>query len=487
MTPNGASTVNAQLGVVERKAISSNSLQSASIPGVGYAAVVAGPKYTVGEGSLFSRPSEPFVPEPLVSYRDPRRQARPANRERQISLRRPTELLDSSRIHPNKAMLREIERVPKPECDEIHQERFADWDQRIRNIVKKYCDSKTGWELLQQEWKAIEVQPTDGKNTDYRNTKIDLNDLRLWDNFPTVDDIRMFSESTPLLWKNFHKSQLPVVAGDQQWYDRWFGGEKAPPARSETRVVEVQGPFFDQLNALIRLASDNGGNSSCVMIGEGRLAMKRRYGGTPRRKCPDRVACWTYGKYPRVNSQERDETPHVATEVPCLLVGDYKRAGKFDQQILVDACKLGEAKAEPQKVVNQIHDYMDMHNNRFGYIVTEIALVTFRRREEGETKQRWGQLDFSPSVPIHTPEGQLNALMVLWYFHVKYAVMNEDEGWELPSFYHNCPLELGGGRYPDEEDGGVAQKGSSVVKDVTKSPSKTKKSNPPSKKKKEIQ
>ena len=35
--------------------------------------------------------------------------------------------------------------------------------------------------------------------------------------------------------------------------------------------------------------------------------------------------------------------------------------------------------------------------------------------------------------------------MVLWYFHVKYAVMNMDEGYELQSLYDDCPERLGGG------------------------------------------
>ena len=34
--------------------------------------------------------------------------------------------------------------------------------------------------------------------------------------------------------------------------------------------------------------------------------------------------------------------------------------------------------------------------------------------------------------------------MVLWYFHTRYAAMNEDNGCYLPSFYHNCARSLGG-------------------------------------------
>jgi len=38
--------------------------------------------------------------------------------------------------------------------------------------------------------------------------------------------------------------------------------------------------------------------------------------------------------------------------------------------------------------------------------------------------------------------------MVLWYFHVKYAALNHDPGWKLPSFYENCPDFLGGSKFP---------------------------------------
>ena len=87
---------------------------------------------------------------------------------------------------------------------------------------------------------------------------------------------------------------------------------------------------------------------------------------------------------------------------------------------------------------------MDMHHNRYGYVITETELVMFRRREK-----RWGLLDFSPSIPLHTADGGLNAIMVLWYFHVKYAVMtSRTEGYRLESLYHNCPKNLGGGIYP---------------------------------------
>ena len=77
-------------------------------------------------------------------------------------------------------------------------------------------------------------------------------------------------------------------------------------------------------------------------------------------------------------------------------------AGKFHRDMLIAACGQGK-KGEVQKVMNQIHDYMDMHHNRFGYIITEKELVMFRRRDEGGG---WGRIDFSPKpIKIQAPKG----------------------------------------------------------------------------------
>jgi len=117
-------------------------------------------------------------------------------------------------------------------------------------------------------------------------------------------------------------------------------------------------------------------------------------------------------------------------------------ASKFQHKLLLPTEKNGEIRYNPEgwKVASQIHDYMDMHNNKYGYIITHNELTVFRRR--ASPTQEWGQVDFSSPIPLKAERGQLNAMMVLWYFHVKYAVMNEDGGWYLPSYYHNYPTTL---------------------------------------------
>jgi hypothetical protein len=75
---------------------------------------------------------------------------------------------------------------------------------------------------------------------------------------------------------------------------------------------------------------------------------------------------------------------------------------------------------------------MDMHHNKYGHVITDKELIMFRRRDWPE----WGHIVYSPFTPISGEQGQLNALMVLWYFHVRYAVMNENGGWQMESCYH---------------------------------------------------
>ena len=175
------------------------------------------------------------------------------------------------------------------------------------------------------------------------------------------------------------------------------------------------------------------------MIDGGKLAMSRRENGNPDQKDPDRVAFWTDGISPRRGSNDFEQPPVPPKEVPCLIVGDFKLYLKFNHGKLDMACNHGGgAEHEMQRVMNQIHDYMDMHHNRFGYVITERELIMFRRREGRMENHLWGHVDYSPMIPIEAESGQRNALMVLWYFHTKYAVMNESPGWRLESYYEKA-------------------------------------------------
>jgi hypothetical protein len=397
-------------------------------------------------------------PEPLNS--PPGRRKRRSKRGRSKTPKKFPENPDPSRIHSDKVVQQVLDSVSMPHFDDPRQTQvFLGYKYGLYDAIKKLYEPKTGWELLQRESFAFEPQGL-GTNTNYRNTVVRLQDLRCWDSFPTFEDIERFSKCTAILKRNFHDILLPVIADDQSWFDRFFKTPSNALALTEANVIETIQPFFAQLNHLIRLATHEEDKKTCwVMIGSSKCAMKRREGGRPERKDPDRAAFWTDGVH-AICAPDMKDAMVAATDIPCLLVGDNKMAGKFSQKMLLRVSE-NLYKTETQKVVNQIHDYMDMHHNRFGYIITETEVVMFRRRDEN---QKWGQLDFSPAIPLKAKEGNLNALMVLWYFHVKYAVLKQDETYELHSFYDNCPIALGGSHYSN------AIKSTSVSDGSEKSP-----------------
>lgn len=311
----------------------------------------------------------------------------------------------------------------------------------------------TAWQTLQ---KYISIQePIAGKtdrNSDYHNTKVSLKDLRHWIDFPTFDTIEKFSKSIPQLKHLFHEVLIDNAARGK-WFEEVFKDPGYFPSNEESSLSRNLQPFFAELSALLRIAcvgfpnaeSTGGGgvapDSNWVTFGGGKCAMKRRSTGTPKdpEKIPDLVAYWTNGDYTHLKPT-RGQPGFPANQTQCLIVGDYKMATKFEYAMLLRA--MDKPLLEVQRVMNQIHDYMDMSNNKYGYVITQTELIMFRRRDSPAGK--WGQLDFSPPIPVSSKKGTINAMMVLWYFHVRYAVMGWDEGWKLESCYVNYPENMRG-------------------------------------------
>jgi hypothetical protein len=128
----------------------------------------------------------------------------------------------------------------------------------------------------------------------------------------------------------------------EEWYKEFFkraGKRTGLPPRSEEGVVVHHKPFFDELNALIQLATWNETNSSWLVIDAAKYARNRRVGGTPERKEPDRVAFWWDGRHARSHPLETGQ-PLLPTQIPCHLVGDYKMYWKF-QHAMVKECAEG--------------------------------------------------------------------------------------------------------------------------------------------------
>ena len=300
--------------------------------------------------------------------------------------------------------------------------------------------------MIQHQWPHLAPRVHKGKNTEYIDTSIDLDNLREWDDtFPTFQEIYEFSKSTDLLIERFHTANIGDPVGHVNFHNR-FVDPMQPMVLCEEDLAAIANKFFDHLNLLLQLATRPKKGDNYIHIHGFRPARLRRTGGSSSRKKPDKTSFWFDGAHARRSFDEHYEKPLPATHIPCLIVGDYKLNGKFRYRMLAERAQANND--ELQNVMNQIHDYMDMHHCRFGYILTEIELIMFRRRDENE---KWGFMDFSRPIPRNAPENELNAMMVLWYFHVKYAAMNVEPGYRLESAYKNCPPGMGGDFYTDEE------------------------------------
>jgi len=95
-----------------------------------------------------------------------------------------------------------------------------------------------------------------------------------------------------------------------------------------------------------------------------------------------------------------------------------------------------KSNTESIKVLSQIHDYMDQHEARYGYIVNNEELIFFQRRGTG-----WGHVDISPAighkVQAQWQKGILNSMFVLLYFHK--VIANDDALWRLESCWNLIP------------------------------------------------
>ena len=306
----------------------------------------------------------------------------------------------------------------------------------------------TGWDILQAPVPhQIELPGLSSTCSDYDNTYIEVNDLRPWKGFPTFEDIERFIKNNPALNQSICKVKL-TSAARKHWYLEELGIDGTIPATDENSITRNHQSFFSELSALLCLACKGPRKDKYarglrddgiwINVGGGKCGMKRRERGLPGFKVPDLVSYWTSGK--DLHLAAKKGKPHPALEQDCLIVGDFKPSTKFKHSMLKKPPAGQDYPKEAQKVLFQIHDYMDMHHNRFGYVIGNNELIMFRRRDT--PPGAWGQLDFSDPIPLNTEKGKLNGMMVLFYFHVKYVVLGEDGGWNLPSAYEKCPARL---------------------------------------------
>jgi hypothetical protein len=335
----------------------------------------------------------------------------------------------------------------------------------------------TPWDILKDP-RIIGPVSLRGKtldNSNYTNTHIA--ELTLWEDFPTFREIKAFIDDNLELSKIFHTY---VVHGGAQkpWYEEIYNDPCYILANEENSLARNLHPFFQQLSTLIRLATHGPPEEDEVdeperqykgmapghhwlIIDGGKSAMQRRVGGRPKEKIPDLVAHWTDGNHEKWTVRKCE--PILAEHTPCLIVGDFKMFEKFNHSMLTKTATTPKTTSRLvskalRRPLDQIHDYMDMHHDRYGYIINHNELIMFRRKDL--PPNTWGHLEFSPEpIPLSTDEpGKLNAMMVLWYFHVKYAVMELGGGWRLESTWDYCPRSKLGDSAKDLNDAELASR-----------------------------
>ena len=169
----------------------------------------------------------------------------------------------------------------------------------------------------------------------------------------------------------------------------------------------------------------------CIEIGDGDCAQRidSAAGRVTATKHPDFAAYERQGVKDNKRQFNKANRKHFENRIP----GDAKLFRKIRRAMLPpDGPLYRKFHDEAEHVLSQIHDYMDRHGSRYGYIVTDEELIFFRRRGTG-----WGHMDISPYPAIRhdvqgsVEEGIWNTKAILLYFH--FIVANDKEQWHLPS------------------------------------------------------
>jgi hypothetical protein len=265
-------------------------------------------------------------------------------------------------------------------------------------------------------------------NSDYKGPDVPLSEIKIWENFLECNesnDIREFLDRNPVvdaaLKDGFTQEQLDMFT---------WGAPKQGKNNCEQSFERLWAHITSALNLIHEVcasAEQGTENPISIVIGDG---------GCARRKAPEAIC--THNKKPdfagyregynNYDGEDLSDPYTVANRIP----GDAKIAPKIRRSMFPPDGEEYETSPqwEVQKVINQIYDYMDQHEARYGYIVNDQELIMFRRRSTS-----WGHVDISPAIrhdkPADLENNIFNSKYVLFYFH--YVVANEECLWRMSS------------------------------------------------------
>jgi len=273
-----------------------------------------------------------------------------------------------------------------------------------------------------------------GQNSTYEAPRVYCSDINAWDDFLTAGEIQ--STVNDPRWKDVLAS--PFSATELVQKIMWGKPENGGNISEQTFEL-LWNDIVVALNLIHRkcvMKAQGEEDPVRILIGNGSCAKKitrvpyREYkveqSPSKSTKKPDYAGY----QYKPGSEQYINQGPD---EVDNRIPGDAKLFRKIRRSMFPpDGSEFDYTKVvEVEKVLTQIHDYMDRHEARYGYLVNDEELIFFRRRGTG-----WGHMDISPAIR-HDIDGvdpdckTLTSKLVLFYFHL--IIANDNSQWKLES------------------------------------------------------
>ena len=268
---------------------------------------------------------------------------------------------------------------------------------------------------------------TRGSNSKTNARHINLEDVRLWENFVTLEDVET-------IW-NENRRLMEIMSRPmtEEERSRMMHGEPITGANVSEIELEahIRARIQWPLNLIFHICAKDLQAAGQPMLGDGQSATwipkkAKKAAKSAKRMRPDYAGFYLASNNPDF---AKGQTDQIFNRIP----GDAKCYRKIHREMLPPNGIYyleKKYKNEAQKVLDQIHAYMDSRETRYGYIINDKELIFLRRCGTG-----WGHLDISPSIP-HEPEDRNgpNSLQVLFYFHWKLAHQDKCGDWWLKSF-----------------------------------------------------
>jgi hypothetical protein len=272
-----------------------------------------------------------------------------------------------------------------------------------------------------------------GSNSTYEAPAIHWEDVAIWDKFLETDEIATTIKDPR--WQNVLINRF----SDSERRKLRLDAPEAGGNLNEHTFELLWHDIVTNLNLIHKMCAANVQKTTDpvrILIGNGSCAKKMT--SLPYREYNVKQAPAKNTKKPDYAGYKYIPGSHQyikggPEEVDNRIVGDAKLFRKIRRSMFPpDGSEFDAANVtEIMKVLKQIHDYMDRHEARYGYLVNDEELIFFRRRGTG-----WGHMDISPAVR-HDVDGidptckTLTSKLVLFYFHI--IVANDESKWKLDS------------------------------------------------------